>query len=167
MTLFTALLAATLASAGCYSFRGGSAPAGLSTIYIPQTEDQSGFGRATVRENMTQTLVRKFRDDNTLRVIDGSGSDPDSRLEVTITAIRNNERRNVSGAELETVRGVLIQARVTFFDNIKRRPVFSDRSFQGDAQYSISTGPEGENRAFNDALDKLTTEILLATVADW
>jgi len=158
------VLPATM-STGCYSFRGGSAPAHLHTIYIPQAEDVSGFGRATVREDLTQTLIKKFRNDNSLRIVDGTGAD--SRLDVTIVTVRNNERRNISGAELETVRGVVVQARATFFDNVKRKPVFKDRAFQADAQYSVNAGLEGENRAFEDALDKLTTDILVATVADW
>jgi hypothetical protein len=86
---------------------------------------------------------------------------------VTITAIRNNERRNISSAELETVRGVVIEARATFFDNVKRRAIYNDKVFRGDAQYDISQGSDGENRAIQQAIEKLTNEILLETVAGW
>ncbi len=157
------LLAMLLTS--CYSFKGGSAPAHLQTIVIPQVEDVSGFGRSTIRQDMTVELIQKFRDDNSLRVLDIS--ETDSRLDVTITAIRNNERLAVSASERETVRGVIIQARVTFYDNIKRRPIYRDKTFQGTSSYNISQGVAGENEAILVALDELTTNILLETVANW
>jgi len=150
--------------AGCYSFRGGSAPAHLKTIAIPPVDDISGFGRGTVREELYNILVRKFRDDNSLRVADLS--EADSRLEVTITSIRT-ERLNLSGNELETVRGIVVDTRATFTDNVRHRPVFQDRSFSGRAQYNINQGTAGENQAIIDALGTLSDAVLLATVADW
>lgn len=159
------ILACWLLLPGCYSFRGGAPPANLKTVTIPTVEDASGFGRATIRDDMTRELARKFREDNSLRVIDAA--DADSRLQVTITSIRNDERRNISTGELETVRGVTVAAQVTFVDNLKRSEVFTNRTFSGDAQYRIDEGAAGEERAIRTALDKITSEILLAAVADW
>jgi len=159
------ILAWCLLFAGCYSFRGGAPPANLKTVRIPTVEDASGFGRATVRDDMTRELVRKFREDNSLRVIDAA--DADSQIEVTITSIRNDERRNISTGELETVRGVTVGAQVTFVDNLKRTEVFANRAFSGDAQYRIDEGAAGEERAIRTAVDKITSEILLSAVADW
>ncbi|MBK8911698.1 MAG: LptE family protein [Chlorobi bacterium] len=160
-----AALALCLLLAGCYSFRGGAPPANLKTVIIPTVEDASGFGRATVRDEMTRELIRKFREDNSLRVVDAAQAD--SRLEVTITNIRNDERRNISTGEIETVRGVTISAQVTFLDNLKRTSVFANRAFSGDAQYRLDEGAAGEERAIRTAVDKITSEILLAAVADW
>src|SRR5688572_1649193 len=160
------LIAVLALVAGCYSFRGGSAPAHLATVMIPQVEDVSGSGRATMRQDLTQLLVRKFREDNSLRVVDDPSAD--SRLEVTISAVRDRERLAVSGQqELETVRGVTIEARATLRDNIKRRPLFSDRTFTGRSQYNIDAGITGETEAISKALDQLSTEILLEAVAGW
>jgi hypothetical protein len=160
-----AVLALAVLAGGCYSFRGGSAPAHLRTVAIPQVEDVSGFGRGTIRQDMTQVLVRKFRDDNSLRVADPTASD--SQLQVAITTIRTNERLNISGAELETVRGVIIEARATFNDNTKRREIYKDRTFVGRSQYNIASGTAGENNAIREAIEKVTDDILIATVADW
>jgi hypothetical protein len=153
-----------VACAGCYSFRGGSPPAGVRTVTIPPSDDVSGFGRGTIRQDLTQLLTRKFRDDNSLRVVDASSAD--SRLETSIAGIRS-ERRNVSGNELETTRDITIDVKVTFDDNIKHRPIFKDRIFTGRSQFDIGQGAAGEDRAIRDALDQVTDEILLATVANW
>jgi hypothetical protein len=165
MSRVTLLLALVLSMSGCYGFRGGSVPAHLHTIYIPQADDASGLGRAEVRNNLTQTLIRKFRDDNSLRVVDGTGSD--SRLDVAITTIQVDKRLNVSTQALGTVYGVVIQTRVTFFDNVKKKAIFKDRSFQAESQYSVSNPEQGRNDAINVALDNITSQILLDTVANW
>lgn len=150
---------------GCYSFKGGAPPAGIRTITIPQVEDNSGYGRATVRQEMTQQLVGKFRDDNSLRVVDPNGAD--SRLEVTIVGINDKDRQNISTTEYETVLGLVIDAHVTFTDNVKKRAVFKDKDFVGRSSYKVSAGEAGRVEAIRLALDKLTSDILLDVVAGW
>ena len=150
---------------GCYSFRGGSSPAHLKTVQIPQAEDNSGFGRSTIRFDLTNQLIDRFRSDNSLRVVDDS--EADSRLEVTIATIRNDIRLAVSAADRETVRGVVIEARGTFYDNVRSRAIFEGRLFKGESSYDISEGQSGEDAAVAEAIENLSNEILLATVADW
>ena len=163
--LWTRLLLTAVLSGGCYSFRGGSAPAHLRTILIPQAEDNSGFGRSTIRFDLTNELIDRFRADNSLRVIDDS--EADSRLEVAITTIRNDIRLAVSAQDRETVRGVAIEARATFYDNLRNRAIYEGRLFKGESSYDITEGQTGEDEAVAEAIENLTNEILLATVADW
>ncbi|MGE3801078.1 MAG: LPS assembly lipoprotein LptE [Candidatus Kapaibacterium sp.] len=161
----TGLLLLMLFLPGCYSFRGGSAPAHLKTVLIPQAEDNSGFGRSTIRFDLTNELIDRFRSDNSLRVIDDS--EANSRLDVTITTVRNDIRLAVSSVDRETVRGVVIEARATFYDNVRSRAIFEGRLFKGESSYDISEGQSGEDAAVAEAIDNLSNEILLATVADW
>ncbi len=150
---------------GCYSFRSGSVAPHLRTLVIPQTEDISGASLPTVRLDMTRALAQKFRDDNSLRLVDKAAAD--ARLEVTVVSVNTNVRLNVSGAELETVRGVQIDTRATFFDNVKRRAIYKDRVRTGRGSYNISQGQAGEAQALRDAINELTNQILNDTVADW
>ncbi|MEO5928851.1 MAG: hypothetical protein ABIR47_02855 [Candidatus Kapaibacterium sp.] len=154
-----------LAAGGCYSFRGGSVAPHLHTVTIPQAEDISPQPYQAARELTTTALIQKFRDDNTLRVVDATN--PDSRLEVTLVSINTQVRRNISGSELESVRGVEIVARSTFFDNVKKRAIYKDKAFTGVGQFNLSEGPAGEKRAVQDAINNLTSQILNDTVADW
>lgn len=163
--ILTAALAAAVLFAGCYTFRQGSALPHLKTVVIPTVNDNSGFGRSTIRFDMTTLLIDRFRSDNTMQVIDDP--EADSRLEVSIVSIRTDLRRAVSSDERETVRGVAVEARTTFFDNVKNTAVYENRSFRGESSYDLSEGSSGEERAIDEALDALTNEILLATVADW
>ena len=165
LVLLLALSATTWGCAGCYSFRQGTALPHLKTVYIPQVEDASGSGRATVRQDLMQRLVQRFRDDNTLRILDEPTAD--SRVDVTIVSINDKERLNISAAELETTRRVVIEARVTFTDNVKRKPVYSGRVFRGEGQFNVNQGESGVNDAIRVAIDKMTTDILLESVAQW
>lgn len=159
------LSAGTWGCAGCYSTRQGTSLPHLKTVYIQQVEDNSGSGRATVRQDLMQRLTQRFRDDNTLRILDGPSAD--SRIDVTITAINDRERLNISAAELETTRRVVIEARVTYTDNVKRKPVYTDRIFRGEGQFNVNQGEAGVNDAIRTAIDKMTTDILLESVAQW
>ncbi len=150
---------------GCYSFRTGSAPAHLKTIGIAPVDDLSGFGRGSLRQELTDVVLRRFRDDNSLGVVDPTSAD--SRLEVAITTVRANERLGVSSAEYETVRGVLVEVRATFYDNVKKKAIFKDRQIQARSQYRVAEGPAGENTALRQAFDRLADELINATVADW
>lgn len=155
-------LAILLALSGCYSFRGGSTPAHLETIVIPEVIDNSGAGRPTIRFDVTNDLIERFRDDNSLRVIDGEA---DSRLEVTLTRIVTDIRQGVSADDRETLRSVVLEARVTFYDNVKERAIYEAKAFQGTSTYDLSAGDE--NEAIAEAIEQLDNAILLATVADW
>lgn len=163
LTTAAALLLSTLVAA-CYSFRGGSAPAHLDTVVIPEAVDNSGSGRGTLRFDVTNELIDRFRQDNSLRVIDDEQAD--SRLEVTITVVRTDIRQAVSD-DRETVRGVSIEARVTFFDNVQDRAIYDRRLFAGTSTYDVNEGAAGEEEAIEEAIDLLTNEILLGTVAEW
>lgn len=162
---YVPLLLVALLVEGCYSFRGGSAPAHLETILIPQVADDSGFGRGTIRFDLTDRLIDRFRRDNSLRVIDDQ--EADSRLDVTITTIRTDIRRAVSDDDRETVRGVVVEAKATFYDNVKGRAIYENTRTQGESSYDIGEGADGEKEAIAEAIEKLSNEILLETVADW
>lgn len=165
-SLFFVALCALSGCSGCsLSFRGGSVPAHLHTITIPVAEDVSGSGIGTLRQDLTNLLIRRFSDDNSLRPVDPSSAD--SRLDVTISQVRRDVRLAVTTGELESVREVLVEAKVTFHDNVKKRDIFTDRTFIGRSQYQISGGVAAQNTAFNDALAKLTDLILVSVVADW
>ncbi len=163
MAVTIALLATV--SAGCYSFRGGSTPAHLETIVVPEVVDNSSLGRPEIRFDVTNDLVDRFRSDNELRVVDNS--EADARLDVTLVRIVLDERQGVSSDDRETLRGVTVEARATFYDNVKDRAIYEKRPFIGRATYEVAEGAAGEDEALAEAIDQLNNDILLATVADW
>ena len=150
---------------GCYSFRGGSAPAHLETMVIPEVVDNSGSGRAALRFDLSNELIQSFREDNSLRVVDNA--EADARLDVTIVLLRTDERRAVSSNDRETLRGVSIEVQATFYDNVKDRAIYDRKLFAGESTYDVSEGAAGEEEAIAEAIEQLVSQIVLGTVAEW
>ena len=67
--LFVGFIAINFTSCCAYSFTGASVPEHLKTIAIPIADDRSGSGEPGLRESLTQKLIQRFIDDNTLQVL--------------------------------------------------------------------------------------------------
>jgi hypothetical protein len=83
--LFVVLFAINFTSCCAYSFTGASVPEHLKTIAIPIADDRSGSGEPGLRENLTQKLIQKFIDDNTLQVAERTSAN--ALLECTIISL--------------------------------------------------------------------------------
>src|SRR2546425_3298729 len=90
------LLVAVSVAPGClYSFKGSSVPARLKTIAIPLFDDQSGSGEPGLREQLTNKLIERFKQDNSLEVSDKSHAD--SMIEGTISSMTDKPLVVVAG----------------------------------------------------------------------
>ena len=86
LLLHTILVLALVSLTGCsgcpYSFTGSSVPAHLKTVAIPLFDDLSGSGEPGLRELLTNKLIARFRQDNSLEVVDRSRPGLCLRIEV-------------------------------------------------------------------------------------
>ncbi|HCN04089.1 MAG TPA: hypothetical protein DIS79_00595 [Bacteroidetes bacterium] len=151
-----------VAATACYSFRGGSVPEHLRTVSISSVLDNSGYGDPTFRETATETLVRRFRSDNSLQVVDDDG---DARLNGTILRVQD-QIMNVQGADLEGQRKLSVTMEVEYFDAVKNRTVWK-RSFENFDVYDASNATEERAQAARKAIERIADDILLAVVSDW
>lgn len=154
----------SLILAGCsYSFTGSSIPPDMKTIAIPVFDDISGYTEAGLRENLTNLLIQKFIQDNSLQVVDRKYSD--TILEGIILSVRD-EPFVIAGNEQVNSRRVLIQARVKFIDQRSKKQYW-ERSFSQYADYSPDGGTFAKQQAIQKAIENLTEDILISTVSDW
>ncbi len=144
-----------------YSFTGAAVPPHLETIAIPIADDRSGSGEPGLRELLTDQLVTKFISDNTLQVSERTTAN--SVLECVITSL-SDAPAIVSAGESVSTRRVTITIQASFKDLVKRKTVF-DKSFSntGDYQGDVSL----RRGAIEEAIDKITEDILLDTVSGW
>lgn len=160
--IFIFLLAFILACR--YSFTGASVPPHLRTIAVPLFDDRSGFGQASIREELTNRIIEKFIDDNTLRIADKDVAD--SILEGVILQITDRPVA-VGAGEVVNRRRVSITVRVVFRDMVKRRKVW-ERNFTNWGEYEPTMNIERRREeAIKFAIDKLAEDILLSTVSNW
>jgi hypothetical protein len=157
------LLASALNCVGCYSFTGASVPTHLKTIAIPLFDDQSGSGEASLREKLTRTLTDLFIRDNSLEVADKGAAD--SILEGAIVSTRD-EILTVGGGDTVNKRRINMSVKVVYQDMRLRKKVF-DKTFTNSGDYDPGKGFAQRQAAFDEAIRKISEDILLETVSGW
>jgi hypothetical protein len=155
---------AAVSFSGCvYSFKGSSVPTHLKTIAVQLFDDQSGSGEPGLREQLTNKLIDRFKQDNSLQITDKSHSD--SMIEGTIASL-TDQPLVVAAGEAVTKRHITIMTNVTFQDLKLRKKVF-EKQFSDWGDYEVSGGPAQRQTAVSAALDKLSEDILNETVSGW
>lgn len=149
---------------GCvYSFKGGSVPPHLKTIAIPIVEDQSGYGDPALRDQFSAQLVQRFLNDNTLEMADRGSAD--SILEGVITDVKDAPSVVQAGEQVAT-RRITVTVHMTFQDLKLRKKVW-ERDFSSWGDYPSGGGLTQRNEGIQEAVRKLTEDILNETVAGW
>jgi len=158
------LVAAVLTAPGClYSFKGSSVPPHLKTVAVPLFDDQSGSGEPGLRELLTNKLIERFKQDNSLGVTDKTHAD--SFIEGTIASL-TDQPLVVTAGEAVTKRHVTISTNVSYQDTKLKKKVF-EKQFSNWGDYEVSGGPAQRQVAINAAMDKLSEDILNETVSGW
>jgi len=161
--LFVGLIAINFTACCAYSFTGASVPEHLKSIAIPIADDRSGSGEPGLRESLTQKLIQKFIDDNTLQV--GERTSANALLECSIVSL-SDAPAIVSAGESITSRRITIGVKVVYRDLVKRTTVF-DKTFTNYSDYPANDPVNGRKTAIESAIDLISEDILLDTVSGW
>lgn len=148
---------------GCYSFTGASIPPHLQTIAIPFAEDRSGQGEPGIRELLTEKLTQKFISDNSLQIAERNSAD--AILECSIVSI-TDAPAVVTQGETVPLRRITVSVRAVYKDLIKRITIF-EKSFTNFSDYSPTGGSFERSLSIENAIDKISEDILLDTVSGW
>jgi hypothetical protein len=165
ITFIFLFVAGLLINFGCctYSFTGASVPVHLKTIAIPVVEDRSGAGIPGLRESLTEEIINKFIDDNSLQVAERTTAN--AILECTIVSFTDAPAIVSSGENIQS-RRVTISVKVVYKDLVKRQTVY-DRNFSNYGDYPPGTTQNERQSAIETALDKISEDILLSVVSGW
>lgn len=163
--IFALLLSGIVNLQSCsYSFTGASVPAHLKTISISVFSDKSGSGEFNLNRNLTDKLIQRFIDDNSLLVSDRLNSD--SMLEGTIVTL-SDAPVVISGGEKVTSRRITITVRAVYKDLVKKQTVF-EKSFSDYADYVVGGDITSVRKSAIDlAIKKIVEDILLGVVSNW
>jgi hypothetical protein len=139
----------------------------VSSVAVPPFEDRSGFGRAEVRDSLTLLVIQKLVRDNSLNVV--SLSDADAALDAAITAI--TDAPTAVGTvqnqpDRATKRRLTIAVHVTFKNLRTRHPIW-EKDFSEWGEYDAQGGLSQRDIGVRKAMDLLSDDILLETVAGW
>lgn len=148
---------------GCYSFKGGSIPAHLKTIFVQTFNDQSGYGEPNLRDDFTNKVKELIIKDNSLELSNELTSD--CLLECTIINVTNEPSVVAPGETVEKWK-VTITANVIFQDLKMKKKIFEKR-LSNWTEYDASAGIEARKNAIYSTIEKLSEDILLEIVARW
>jgi hypothetical protein len=164
--LFALLISTTVViNFGCsaYSFTGSSVPAHLKTISIPVAQDKSPAAIPGLRELLTDNLIQKFINDNSLQV---SGiTSADASLNCVITSV-TDVPAIVSAGEQISARKLTITVRVLYKDTVMKKTVF-EKDFSGFGEYVPAQTTNEREDAIAIAVNYISEDILLAVVSGW
>jgi hypothetical protein len=148
---------------GAYSFTGSSVPAHLKSISIPVAQDKSPAAIPGLRELLTDNLIQKFINDNSLQV---SGiTSADASLNCVITSVIDVPAI-VSAGEQISARKVTITVRVLYKDLVMKKTVF-EKDFSGFGEYVPAQTTNERENAIEIAVNYISEDILLAVVSGW
>jgi hypothetical protein len=151
--------------AGCpYSFTGSSVPSHLKTVNISLFDDQSNFGKAGLREQLTKAITEEFINDNSLTITDKTKAD--ATIEGTIERVVDKPTTVVSG-ETISKRRIEITVKVIYTDMVKRKKIW-EKQFTNWGDYSSSGAAFTQrDEGITTAVDKISEDILLQVVSGW
>ena len=165
MRVLTAVLCilATILVSSCYSFKGGSVPSHLKTIAIPLLDDQSGSGEPGLSEKVTNNLLDRFRQDNSLQVVDRERAD--AVLEGSIVSSLDEPYVVKEGEEVTKWR-ITLAVKASFQD-LRLKKTMWERQFSNFALYNAAEGPAARQAGFAAAINKVAEDMVNETVSGW
>ena len=140
-----------------YSFSGSMSP-GINSIAIPIFDDVSS--EFQIREKITNSVIQKFIIDNNLKVV--SLEEANSILKGTIVKVEDNPvslRPNESASAFE----LYIYVKLDYIDQKSKKIIFQ-KNLRGRGTYS---NPSQRDDGINEAVDKISTDILNLIVSGW
>jgi len=147
-----------------YSFTGASVAPHLKTISIPMFKDRSGSGEPNLENNLTNELIKKFIDDNSLAVAEKINAD--AIIECSVVSLPDSPESVTGEREKASLRRLTMTVKVVFKDLVKKKTIF-ERTISEYSTYDTKDFLTSRTNALNEIVDKITEDVLLAVVSNW
>lgn len=154
------VLAAGLMAGCIYSFKG-SLPSYIRNVAIPLFDDNTAY--PNVRENLTNSVIAGFTSDNTLKVT--SETNADIVLTGTILSITQRAEALTAGETVGSYQ-LLVNVKVKC-DDIKNNKVMWEKTLTAFGVMPATATQEERDAAINEAIEKISDDILNNTLANW
>jgi len=147
--------------AGCtYSFKG-SLPSHIRNVAVPLFDDNTAY--PNVRENLTNSVIAGFTNDNTLKV--SSEANADIIISGTIMSISRRAAVLVSGEEVESYQ-MFVNVKVKCED-VKNNKTMWEKTLSAFGIVSATAAQDEIDEAIKEAIEKISEDILNNTLANW
>lgn len=148
----------------CYTFTGASVPQHWKTISIPLFEDESSYGQPALREKVTNLFIEKLQRDNTLQLSDRNMASIELRGKI-VQVQADQPIAVTQGVQASRLR-VEVKLSVILYDNILKKQSWN-KTFTATGDYAPSGGISEREAGLQQAIEKLTDDLLLETISAW
>jgi len=161
----TLFILSVLLLSGCIkeSFKG-ALPSYLETIYIPMFESKAHRTLPEDTELLTQEVIDKFLDDNTLKIVNKE-KDADLILIGSISSITEGPDQ-IGENETVTQNKLTVKVAIECTNTHTNKPLWKQTVSQ-DGFYGIGGGDSDRLAAYEELIVTLAEEILNKTIAAW
>jgi hypothetical protein len=148
----------------CYTFTGASVPPHWNSIFVPLFEDESSYGQPALREKITNLFLEKLQRDNTLKLGDRGTASVELRGKIT-SVIADQPIAITQGAQASQLR-VEVKLSVVLYDNVLKKQAWA-KTFSAPGDYAAGGGLAAREAGLQQAIEKLTDDLLLETISAW
>ena len=166
--VFTRLLACAglclfaLALSSCYSFTASTLPSHIKTVQIHEVEDKTLD--AVLANSIHTAVVDMFKKNaGGVRLVN---EDANADFEITLLSYTNKPENYNSNSDVETYR-VTIRVSVKFYDNVKERIIYENKSLSADGVYDVQKNEAEDRHGQARAIEKLQDLIIANALAKW
>lgn len=159
------LITVLLSSCFSYSFSGGNIPPDVKTIFIPNFEDRTNSGQASLSDQLNRSLVNRFINQSRLQLV-ASEADADVTLIGSLISYRNSPF-SLSGEQISSENRVEIVVKAVYKYKTETKPVY-DKTFNGFSNFDTTTDPVGgEQAALLESLEQIARKMFDDAVGQW
>ncbi|MDR2555107.1 MAG: LPS assembly lipoprotein LptE [Fibromonadaceae bacterium] len=159
------ILLFTVASAlliSCYSFTATTLPAHIRTVHIADVDYRSYD--PVIGNRLKDGLRELFRiNAPAVRLVNDNA---DADMSVTLLSYSNRPEIQSSNAEVETYRVTMVIS-VSFFDNVRKKNIYENRSVQAAGSYDVLKNESEEVHGQERAIKALQEIIIANALAKW
>ena len=147
---------------GCYSFTASTLPSHIKTVQIHDVEDKT---LDPVLANSIHTAVVEMFKKNAggVRLVN---EEANADFEITLLSYTNKPENYNSNSDVETYR-VTIRVSVKFYDNVKERIIYENKSLSADGVYDVQKNEAEDRHGQARAIEKLQDLIIANALAKW
>lgn len=150
------------AMTGCYSFTASTLPSHIKTVQIHEVDDKT---LDPVLANNLQTAVQEMFRKNAggIRLVH---EDANADFNISLLSYTNKPENYNSNSDVETYR-VTLRVSVKFYDNVKERIIYENKSLSADGVYDLQKNESEERHGQARAIEKLQDLIVANALAKW
>ena len=148
--------------AGCYSFTASTLPSHIKTVQILDVEDK--VLDPVLANDIHTAVVEMFKKNaGGVRLVN---EEANADFEITLLSYTNKPENYNSNSDVETYR-VTIRVSVKFYDNVKERIIYENKSLSADGVYDVQKNEAEDRHGQARAIEKLQDLIIANALAKW